>query len=299
MDEHETAGGVMATDTVPQPPYSPELLADLHAGNMPAQLSRRLWPQVRRDPNAMRYLRSLDRVNGDLRALGRDDRIVHPMPAEVTARLERMIDDLVNTPDPSERMATVHRLHPDRANPAATAPMPAVSPFDTGELTATDLDPIESDLIETYTDSDYFDGAPRDPAPWTTRLRWITAVAAAVALVAGAFVAADALRGDDAPPMADPAPLRLTDDLTSTTVLSALGRYDATGPLATRETLTGCLAGAGLDRAILGSRDVIYGGQDAALVLLTGPEAPTITAVVLGADCTPDDPRVLANTDIG
>ncbi len=294
MDEHETAGGVMATDTVPQPPYSPELLADLHAGNMPEQLSRRLWPQVRRDPNAMRYLRSLDRVNGDLRALGRDDRIVHPMPAEVTARLERVIDDLVNTPDPSERMATVHRLHPDRANPAATAPMPAVSPFDTGELTATDLDPIETD-----SDSDDFDGTPREPAPWTARLRWITAVAAAVALVAGAFVAADALRGNDATPMADPAPLRLTGDLSSTTVLSALGRYDVTGPLAARETLTGCLAAAGLDRAILGSRDVIFGGQNAALVLLTGPEAPTITAVVLGTDCTPDDPRLLANADIG
>ncbi|WP_306363424.1 hypothetical protein [Nocardia sp. CC227C] len=289
----------MATDTVPQPPYSPELLADLHAGNMPDQLSRRLWPQVRRDPNAMRYLRSLDRVNGDLRALGRDERVVHPMPAEVTARLERVIDDLANTPDPSERMATVHRLHPDRATPAATAPMPAVPPFDTGELTATDLDPISDDTIETDGDSDDFDDAPREPAPWTTRLRWITAAAAAVALLAGAFVAADALRGNDTAPKADPAPLRLTEDLSSTTVLSALGRYDATGPLAARETLTGCLAAAGLDRAILGSRDVVFGGQNAALVLLTGPEAPAITAVVLGADCTPDDPRVLANTDIG
>ncbi|MFI6871059.1 hypothetical protein [Nocardia sp. NPDC050406] len=311
-----------ATDTVPQPPYSTELLADLHAGNMPDHLSRRLWPQVRRDPEAMRYLRALDGVNDELRALGRDERMLHPMPAEVTARLERMIDDL-STPDRNERSATVHRIHPDRPaplerdtppqpgqrpravapRPAATAPMPVLSPLDTGELTATDLDldPAEFDRDTADFDAHDFDDADhvREPAPWSGRLRWITAIAAAVALIAGAFVAADAMRGGDAAPTAHPVEMQLGETLSPSEVLTVMGRNEVTGPLASREALTGCLRAAGLDRGILGSRNVTYSGRSAVLVLLTGPNAPTITAVVLGTNCGPDDAQLLANADIG
>lgn len=301
-----------ATDTVPQPPYSTELLADLHAGAMPDHLARRLWPQVRRDPDAMRYLRSLDQVNTDLAALGRDDRILHPMPAEVTARLDRMIDDLI-TPDRNERSATVHRIHPDRttqsdrgtratpSSPAATAPMPAISPFDTGEMTATDLDIDFTEFDDGSTDFGAGDDTHhvREPAAWTGPLRWVTAVAAAVALIAGAFVAVDAIRGGDSAPTAQPAEMPLGEDLSPTEALTVMGHNDITGPLASRAALTGCLQAAGLDRGILGSRNVTYAGRSAVLVLLTGPHAPTITAVVLGNNCTPTDAQLLANADIG
>ncbi|NNH73922.1 hypothetical protein HLB23_29390 [Nocardia uniformis] len=296
----------MATDTVPQPPYSTELLADLHAGNMPDHLSRRLWPQVRRDPDAMRYLHALDRVNTDLHALGRDERIIHPMPLEVTARLDHLIDDLAaaTASDQNERTATVHRIHPDRA-PAATAPMPALSAFDTGQLSAADIEGSGFDNHEFDTDSSEFDAGSefddtvREPATWSGPLRWITAAAAAIAVIAGTLVAVDAVRSREATPVAAPAPIELSTELPPTDVLTAMGRNDVTGPLATREALSGCLTAAGLDRAILGSRNVTFAGQAAVLVLLTGPQAPQITAVVVDTACGPSDPRLLARADIG
>lgn len=311
----------MATDTVPQPPYSTDLLADLHAGNMPDHLSRRLWPQVRRDPDAMRYLHSLDRVNTDLRALGRDERIIHPMPIEVTARLDRLIDDLATTtaaataPEQNERTATVHRIHPDRA-PASTAPMPVLSAFDTGQLSKAELEAhqfgtqdfdhefgdheFDSERSAFDTGSDFDDGdTTREPAAWSGPLRWITAAAAAVAVIAGTLVGIDAVRNRDATPTPAPAAMALPTDLPPTVVLTAMGRNEVTGPLGTREALSGCLTAAGLDRAILGSRSVIFAGQEAVLILLTGPQAPTITAVVVDKDCGASNPRLLASADIG
>src|SRR5574340_986246 len=49
-----SGGSVMATydGDLPDPPYSPDLLADLHAGNLPESVALRLWPLARRDPAA-------------------------------------------------------------------------------------------------------------------------------------------------------------------------------------------------------------------------------------------------------
>ncbi len=54
------------------PPFSTELLADLHAGVLSDEVSTRLWPLVRRDPDALAVLDSLDAVTARLREAGRD-----------------------------------------------------------------------------------------------------------------------------------------------------------------------------------------------------------------------------------
>ncbi|WP_067573177.1 hypothetical protein [Nocardia acidivorans] len=308
MNEDDAVqGGAMAAGTIPRPPWTPELLADLHAGNVPADLSAQLWAQVRRDPEAMRYLRSLDQVNLRLRDLGRDEHIVHPMPVEITSRLERMIDDLAAT-EPAEPglLATVHRLPVPRQSthpaPPSTAPMPVLNGsamFDTGQLDPREL----GDLTPEELEQDEYEpiGEPgRGEQRFSRRLRWLTAAAAAAAILAGGVVAVDAVHNRNAAPApAQPADNTLAADFAPVDVLTAMGRHDISGPLAKGNALSACLAAAQLDRPVLGSRTVTYTGQPAVLVLLAGPQAPQITAAVLGNGCTAADPQVLTSVDIG
>ncbi|MGW4243874.1 hypothetical protein [Nocardia sp. NPDC004722] len=294
----------MAGTTLPTPPFSTELLADLHAGSVPPDESERLWPAVRRDPDAMRYLNSLDNVDARLRDLGQDEHIVHPMPPEVADRLEAMIADLATGTD---RMATVTRLpvapppvvrstHPA---PAATAPIPILngSIFDTGRLDPRELEEPAPEL-DTDADTDLAEPLPLERP--SRRLRWLTVAAAAAAAVAGAVVAVDALSTQPATPAAKPATdVNLDPTMPPGFLLTAMGHHDITGPLATGNALTTCLQAAGLDRQVLGSRNVVFSGTPSVLVLLAGPKPPQITAAVLGTGCGANNPQILERADIG
>ncbi|MEN0140206.1 MAG: hypothetical protein AAGC80_33975 [Rhodococcus sp. (in: high G+C Gram-positive bacteria)] len=76
---------------LPEPPYSEDLLADLHAGVLPESVSDRLWPLVRSDPQAMAVIDGLDRVSDLLGALGRDHSVSTPIPAEIADRIGRAL----------------------------------------------------------------------------------------------------------------------------------------------------------------------------------------------------------------
>ncbi|MEU0542571.1 hypothetical protein [Nocardia sp. NPDC005978] len=308
--EHVGTGHIgTGAGTIPRPPFSTELLADLHAGNLPEHLADQLWPAVHRDPDAARYLRSLDAVNTRLRDLGRDDYLLHPMPDEVTDRLERMIDDL-SAAVPPRPVATVHRL-PMRHRPAgaaesappttpSTAPIPVLNGsgiYDTGRLDPRELGDAPP---EPETDEDFDPQAGRSTGRPSRRWRWLTTAAAATALLAGGVVAVDAVRTRDTGGTAVPiAETRLAADTPPTVMLGAMGRHELSGPLAVGTAFPDCLRAAGLDRPVLGARSVVFGGEQAVLVLLAGTPAPRITAVVLAADCAAGAARVLATTDIG
>ncbi|WP_280262862.1 hypothetical protein [Nocardia wallacei] len=275
----------MAARSAPQPPFSTDLLADLHADNVSPELSQQLWPQVNNDPEALRFLRSLDDVTSELQALSQDPRILHPMPAEVTARMDRLLDELARGGDPGrdtsgDHVATVHHL--PFGGPAAdtppTRPMPAIAPEEPPEPTR--LDERRS-----------------------RRLRWLTAVAAAVAVLAGSLIAVDAVRDRDTAPQASPttqpgAP-HLDGDPSDAVLLSALGRNDVAGPLGLPGAMTRCVAAAGLDRTVLGSMDVTFRDRPAVVILLTSARPPKITALVVGTGCGPGDAQVLEQRDIG
>jgi len=68
------------------PPWSVDLLADLHAGVLDEAESTRLWPQVNADPEARAILDALDSVKVDLGHFGNAP--VEPMPAQFAARLD-------------------------------------------------------------------------------------------------------------------------------------------------------------------------------------------------------------------
>src|SRR5438093_652809 len=68
------------------PPWSVDLVADLHAGALDSESSARLWPQVNADPEAHAIIEALDTVKVELGQLGSAQ--PEPMPAHVAARLD-------------------------------------------------------------------------------------------------------------------------------------------------------------------------------------------------------------------
>ncbi len=301
-DAEADTGGVMSARSVPQPPLSTDLLAELHADNLPPHEAEQLRAQVRKDPAAAEFLHSLDGVSAELHALGRDEHILHPMPAQVAARLDALLGEL-SRGEESQQVATVHRIHTERTapgpdddrEPPSTRPMPAVE--------AIPADPFEVQAGEDLP------GPDEGPVPIpldehrSKRLRWFAAAAAAVAVVAGTLVGVDAMRdrtvSPDALPLEHSAPVALGDELSSATVLSVMGRNDVTGPLSGPGAIAGCVKATVPNRTVLGSTNVTFHGEPAVLILLTGPRPPKITALVVGAGCGPEDPQILETRDIG
>lgn len=275
----------MATRSVPQPPFSAELLADLHADNIDPDLAARLWPMARADAAAAGYLRDLDEVSARVHALGTDDRIVHRMPGEVSDRLATFLAGLdpPNT-EPIERLGTVPGSHVI-GNGAAARP-----PVDSFPGPANADDPPQQLTAPTLL-------RPRH----RLAVRWAAAAAAAVAVLAGAAIGLRVLdTGTEAPPVAHPTPTtEVGDELDTTAALAALGRHEVSGPLGDTAALESCVRAAGLDRPVLGAMNLTYRGSEAVLILLAGPRTPKITALVVGPGCTVDDPQVLDITDIG
>ena len=74
----------------PGPPWSVDVLADLHAGVLDPAESARLWPQVNADPQARAVLAALDEVKVGLGRLGTAP--VDPMPARYAARLDAALE---------------------------------------------------------------------------------------------------------------------------------------------------------------------------------------------------------------
>jgi hypothetical protein len=65
------------------PPWSVDLIADLHAGVLPPEVAAQLRPRVEADPEASEILRALDATLEDLQALP-----PIPMPDHVAARID-------------------------------------------------------------------------------------------------------------------------------------------------------------------------------------------------------------------
>lgn len=74
------------------PPFSEDLLADLHGGVLDPETSEGLWPLVEDDPVALAYIRKLDNVTHSLRTWD-DNSVSETIPPELTARLHTALDN--------------------------------------------------------------------------------------------------------------------------------------------------------------------------------------------------------------
>ncbi|WP_413766820.1 hypothetical protein [Rhodococcus pyridinivorans] len=226
-----------------RPPYSAELLADLHAGALDEELAARLWPRVRRDPEAVAYLARLDATQARLSAL-RDAPPKEPIPPEIAARI--------------------------------------------GAALAEDRSDDRSDVRST-------------PSRIARRRRWAvagTAVAAAVAVMLVVVVRGTAFGSND--PTGVPVAAAEDEALLEPSTLRAMIGDTDPGLLGGADRLRECLDANGFEgRSPIGSRAVRYADDDAVLVLMSGPDAPALTALVVGTDCDADDPATLARKTIG
>ncbi|KZF07498.1 hypothetical protein CH256_10970 [Rhodococcus sp. 05-2254-6] len=88
-----------STDAL-QAPFSPELLADLHADALPEDVSRRLWPLVRLDEDSMRILAGLDAVSARLHELGEDPTGTLSIPPDVAQQIDRTLHTVEQSTSP-------------------------------------------------------------------------------------------------------------------------------------------------------------------------------------------------------
>lgn len=88
-----------STDAL-QAPFSPELLADLHADALPEDVSRRLWPLVRLDEDSMRILAGLDAVSARLHELGEDPTGTLSIPPDVAQQIDRTLHAVEQSTSP-------------------------------------------------------------------------------------------------------------------------------------------------------------------------------------------------------
>jgi hypothetical protein len=68
------------------PPWSVDLLADLHAGVLDEREAAELWPRVQADPEARTIIEALEATTADLASLATAP--APPMPADVAARID-------------------------------------------------------------------------------------------------------------------------------------------------------------------------------------------------------------------
>ncbi|WP_280414480.1 hypothetical protein [Nocardia carnea] len=278
---------------VPQPPFPAELLADLHAGNLDPALEARLWPAVRRDPDARRYLESLDALRTSLTGLAESDRVVRPMPADIAARLDAFAESLGSEAGHQDGGDTAGAV--EATVPLGDVPAPALA----ARFGAADAD-------RSAPGAEPAGGAPisLDARRRRRRLAATIAAAAAVLICAGAALFAGVRPEGETTPTAAPTATAGTDsgaEFDTAIALRALGRHDVPGRLADPAALTACVRAAGVDRPVLGSTEMKFRDRDdAVLILVGGRNGAQITALVVGPGCGPGNPELLTPiTDIG
>ncbi|QKT13825.1 hypothetical protein [Rhodococcus sp. W8901] len=247
------------------PPFSTELLADLHADALTDDVSARLWPLVRQDPDALAVLDSLDAVTARLGEAGRDHSVETPIPQDVAARINSALG-LNDSQTP--RNVTALSDAPSRRRMITWITVSAAS------MAAAVA------VVFALTSLDGSESAP------PTVIATPSSTAAEPAPPSAVDLGTD-LDGDQV--------LALMRESRSTRTETGIGEL---GNPAVRSA---CLQAIGIDpaRPVVGTREVSYRGSAAVLMLIAGPRPPALTAVVVGSGCDAGAPDLLAQTEIG
>ncbi|MFW0783732.1 hypothetical protein AAFP35_04375 [Gordonia sp. CPCC 206044] len=127
----------------PQPPYSPDVLADFHAGVLPPDVADEVWSAINDDPDAQAVLRALDRTTADLRAMPLP---ATPMPSSVAALTRATLDQIDDETAGTGSVTSIDRGRHQRrrrwmlAGGGVAAAAVAVLAFSVGTLRPTDTD---------------------------------------------------------------------------------------------------------------------------------------------------------------
>lgn len=268
-DQYRGTGGAVG------PPWSVDLLADLHAGVLDENEAAELWPRVEADPEARAILEALDATSADLADLTAGP--VEPMPAQFAARLDAAVAQ-----EARDRAAT---NSPAQAGPATPAEQPVA--------------PVVS-----------LDAARRKR---NKRIGWgagiLTAAAAAVAAIAIAVPAGNTTGGDavaqptDSPPpdAGSEAPLALQESEVNASAIGPVINARDFGPLENEQRLDACLEANGIDPTVrpAGIRGATIDGSPATLVVLTTGQLGQFRLVALSPSCGPGTPGLVFDKTVG
>lgn len=250
------------------PPWSVDVLADLHAGALDAKQSAALWAQVNRDPEAQAVLAALDSVRRDLDTLG--DAPVEPMPAHFAAQLDAAI------------AAEAAKTRPAQA----AGPQQGVAPV--------------VDMAEARRRRNRRMG-------WAAGVLTAAAAAVAVTFVAlpgseetggtpsaedGGQNTSQTAPGDG---NSDEPPLALEGN--NTPPISDVQGHKDYGPLDSEEGLKTCLSDQGIDNPqVMGAREVMLDETSGVAALLAGGEdGHRLRLVIVDPDCT----KIISDTSLG
>jgi hypothetical protein len=258
-DESRGIGGTVG------PPWSVDVLADLHAGVLDDDRAAQLWPVVNADPEARAILDALDATQADLATFA--DAPAPPMPAEFAARLDAALA--------AEAAATFR-----------TAEVPAPRQAGPGDTQVVDLAAARRQRNKRL--------------GWAAGV--LTAAAAAVVAVTVAIPSTSQQSGT--PNVAAPAPSGPTVGSDGSGAQALVGKAVGVrdfGPLGTEDRLDSCITAAGLDPEVRpeGIRPVNVGGKAGVLIILTTGKLAQFRLVAFGADCGPGNPAVLFDKVVG
>lgn len=262
-DESRGIGGTIG------PPWSVDVLADLHAGVLDDTAAAELWPLVNADPEARAILDALDATQADLAALA--EAPAPRMPAEFAARLDAAL------------AAEAAAAFPGQAGPRSATQAPRQA--GPGNAPVVDL------------------AAARRRR--NKRLGWTAGVltAAAAAVVAVTLAIPGTSQQTGTPNVAAPptGPSVGSDGAGAQALIGkAVGVRDF-GPLQNEDRLDACIAAAGLDPKVRpeGIRPVNVGGKAGVMIILTTGKLAQFRLVAFGADCGPGNPAVLFDKVVG
>ncbi|OLF18294.1 hypothetical protein [Actinophytocola xanthii] len=266
------------------PPWSVDLLADLHAGVLDAETAARLWPRVNADPEARAVLEALDSVKVGLGQLAHAP--VEPMPAHVAARLDAALAAEARS-----------RFGPPGS---AAPPRPSAPPRSTEPPAGPSLAPV-TDLAAARRRRNRM-------AAWGAGLLTAAAAAAAIAFIAipgtstdGAPVAGKGATEATEPPDGAEPPLALSGDDLNPAIGQLTGEKDY-GQLENEQGLKACLDGNDIPSGdTIGVHPVTLDGQEGIAALLgAGTEPGKFRVVVVEPTCTGGNPdEIMADAIVG
>lgn len=259
------------------PPWSVDVLSDLHAGVLEDAQAERLWPQVMADPEAMAVIDALDSTRTDLAAL-RDIPAV-PMPADVAARIDAALAQEAPLSAPQTPFqASGTPVSPGTAQPPAES---VSGPADSGVAPVVDLAAARR----------------RRNKQLGLGAGLLTAAAAAVAI---AVIPGNTIGGDPRGVLPPSGPTALTSEDVGKGLGSTLGKLEY-GPLKNEARLVECLRANRIDPKIrpVGVREVTIDGTPAVLAVFTTGKLAQYRMVAFPTDCGPDKPGTLVDKTVG
>ena len=250
---------------LPDPPYSADTLADLHAGVLSERAAAHIRAQIADDTAAQEILAALDRTTSQLRTSAPAP---HAVPDHVRADVQATLAALAGS------SATGAAAPPGPARPGLVADSPA-------------------------------DLAARRDRPGRSKILPVVLAAAAIAVVALGSIGVLRLMSsssDDTPSpiQAQTGSTQTLDPAGSASALSVLGRTDG-APFGSVAALRRCTAAHLVPATvvIVGSGRITFHGDPAAAILLSTGIAGRFDALIVGLECDTGNPAFLARGTIG